>query len=154
MSGLNIQMDTRQTFVPEHGAHHVAFLVSDFYGDLEFKNLYCEFQYTMVDAEGEYPLPCGMCYEGHDMPFDVPLLFNGKEPYILTPEQILKRKSHKEDEQRFWWIKTWFLSDGRMMQIHPEELDELSIGIMKQSDFIKQVRVANVTHLEVKNVNR
>lgn len=154
MPGLNIQMDTRATFVPEHDMSYIAFLVSDFYADLQFKHLYCEFQYTMVDAKDGSQLPCWMCYEGDDMPFDTPLLFNGKHPYILTPEQIEERKWHKEEQQRFWWIKTWFLSDGRMLQIHPEELDEMSIGIMKKSDFMQQVRVANEVRMEVKDANR
>ena len=146
---LSITMQDRSEFVPEHNEQYIAFLVSDFYGSLDFKYLRCEFQYTMIDADNGFPLPCSMCYEGDDMPFDTPLMFDGQKAYVLTPEQIVERKCHPDPEQRFWWEKTWFLTDRRT-QIHPEELDEMSIGIMREKDFMKQVREANVVRRKAK----
>lgn len=151
---LSINMQNRSEFVPEHDEQYVAFLVSDFYGDLDFKYLRCEFQYTMMDADNGYPLPCGVCYAGDDMPFDTPLLFEGEKAYVLTPEQIEERKHHPDPEQRFWWEKTWFLTDHRHFQLHPEELDEMSLGIMKEKDFMTQVREANVVRRKIKEEGR
>lgn len=152
---LSITMLTRNEFVPEHDEHYVAFLVSDFYGDLELKYLRCEFQYGMIDADNGYPLPCGVCYYGDDMPFDTPLLFDADhKAYVLTPEQIEERKYHPDPEQRFWWEKTWFLTDKGNFQLHPEELDEMSIGIMKEKDFMKQVVEANADRRKIKEAGR
>lgn len=151
--GLNLQMLTRDGFIPEHQENYVAFIVDDFYGYVEFKTLQCEFHYSMVGAEDGIELTCGACYYKDDLPFNTPLLFDGETPYLLSEDKIKERKNHKDDRQRFWWIKTWFLHSGNF-QIHPYELDEISIGIMKESDFTKQVRIANEPRLLEKQKNR
>lgn len=152
--GLTLEMLTRNNFVPENGVEYAAFLVSDFYGELEFKYLTCEFTYNMIDADNGYPLPCSACYEDNDLPCDVPILFKDKIPCVISKEEVEKLKNHHDPEQRFWWIKTWFLTDHRNTQIHPEELDEISIGIMKVSDFMKQVKVANSERRTIKESQR
>lgn len=151
---LTLEMLTRNDFTPENGVEYAAFLVSDFYGELEFKYLTCEFNYTMIDADNGYPLPCSANYEDNDLPCDVPILFKDKMPYVISQEEIEERENHYDPEQRFWWIKTWFLTDKRNTQIHPEELDEISIGIMKVTDFIKKVKVANSERLGYKESKR
>ncbi|UGV23841.1 hypothetical protein [Escherichia phage BI-EHEC] len=62
MAGLKLEMLTKQEFVPEHGETYIAFLISDFYGDLEYVELECEFHYQMIDAETGYCLEyvCGV----------------------------------------------------------------------------------------------
>lgn len=73
---------------------------------------------------------------------------------LLTEEEKETYKYHEEEDQRFWWEKTWFLSDRRNLQIHPEELDEMSIGIMKKKDFMFQVREANKLRIAIKEENK
>ena len=141
--GLTLEMLTRNNFTPENGVKYAAFLVRDLYGELEFKYLTCEYVYTMINADDGYPLPCSAWYEDNDLPFGVPILFKDKKPYLISEEEVEARSNHHDPEQRFWWIKTWFLTDHRNTQIHPEELDEISIGIMKVSDLMKQVKIAN-----------
>lgn len=152
--GLTLNMSTRNDFVPVHGEKYIAFTVSDFYGDVEFRQLECEFTYQMIDAEDGYPVPSTACYDattGGDLPFDVPFLFDDNHmPYLLTEAQIAGRKCHSLSVQRFWWVKTWFLSDRNHYQLHPEELDSESIGIMPTAQFISSVREANVKRKEMK----
>ena len=152
--GLTLEMATRDDFKPEHDEYYITFLVSDFYNDVEYKELRCEFYYSMICAETGYPVPCSMCYSPNDFPFDVPLLFDkDNKPYALSRGEMEDREFHDDPEQRFWWTKTWMLTSNNTC-IHPEELDEISVGIMKTSDFVGSVRQANKFRLEVKEANR
>ena len=155
MAGLKLEMLTKQEFVPEHGEVYVAFLISDFYGELQYVELECEFHYQMIDAETGYCLSTSAMYNGDNgIPFNTAMRYEGKNRFkLLTEEEKEKYKYHKEEDQRFWWEKTWFLS-GRNLQIHPEELDEMSIGIMKKRDFMVQVIEANKTRVAIKEENK
>ena len=156
MAGLKLEMLTKQEFVPEHGETYIAFLISDLYGDLEFVELECEFHYQMIDAEDGYSLPTSAIYNGDNgIPFNTAMRWEGKNRFkILTEKEKDEYKHHEEENQRFWWEKSWFLSDRRNLQIHPEELDEMSIGIMKKKDFMTQVREANKFRVAIKEENK
>lgn len=156
MAGLKLKMLTKQEFVPEHGETYIAFLISDFYGDLEYVELECEFHYQMIDAETGYCLGTSAVYNGDNgIPFHTPMRYEAKNRFkLLTEEEKETYKYHEEEDQRFWWEKTWFLSDRRNLQIHPEELDEMSIGIMKKKDFMYQVREANKFRVATKEENK
>ena len=156
MAGLKLEMLTKQEFVPEHGETYIAFLISDFYGSLEYVELECEFHYQMIDAETGYCLSTSAVYNGDNgIPFNTAMRWEGKNRFkILTEKEKEEYKHHKEDDQRFWWEKSWFLSGPGNLQIHPEELDEMSIGIMKKKDFMTQVKEANKFRVATKEENR
>lgn len=156
---LQLNMYPKQDFKPVHDENYVMFVVSDFYGRLEFKYYRCEVYYCMMDAEDNgSPLPSSTSYNNQDeLPFDVPLLWNKElQKYeVLTPEQVEARKVHPKKNQRFWMEKTWFLSgQGSMDQIQPHEFDELSLGIALEADFMKSIREANKIRVEKKEENR
>ena len=54
------------------------------------------------------------------------------------------------EEDRFWMEKTWMLCGSGMDQIHPNELDKVSLGIALRSDFIDTIREANEIRLSEK----
>ena len=154
--GLVLKMLTKDEFFPEHDKQYVAFLVSDFYGEVEYTELRAEFYYAMIDAEDGYHVPCSCTYKGEDgMPFCTPLMFNAQnEPYVLSEEEVEARRWHEKDDQRFYWHKTWMLIGNRNLQLHPEELDSLSLGIMAEEDFMNQVVEANKPRLVAKEEYR
>lgn len=151
---LNLQMLNREEFVPEHEESYVAFIVDDFYGHVEFKNLDCEFHYVMIDADDGFPLPCTVIYKGDTLPFDAPLLFKDGEPYLIDEAMKHSRRNHADPEQRFWWVKTWMLCDRDHLQIHPETLEQTTLGVMKKKDFIEKIREANDFRVDKKQKSR
>lgn len=143
---LTLKMLNRDEFVPENKQEYALFVVDRFYGSVEFKYMSVEFMYAMIDAETGHHVPSSVCYNGQDeIPFNVPVRFNDDNTVrVLDKEELDRYKNHKKPEQRFWHVKTWFLTDNRNGQINPEELDEVSLGIMKVSDLEAEIVKANL----------
>lgn len=153
---LTLTMQTSDEFVPEHDDTYIVFDVSDFYNKVTYRTLRCEFYYGMIDAEDGAPLSCSVIYnkeKGKHINFNHPVLFDKDEnPYYLDYGEMEERERHPDETQRFWWVKTYQLYDihGGMYYLNPEDIDENTLGIIKEEDFFSAIREANKERHNIK----
>lgn len=109
------------------------------------KFMQCEVHFQMYDAEDGCPVPTSCCFDPEtqsDIPFDTPIRFisepipgNNKVYKIVGWEPVTKEgmeslKYHEIEEERFYYKKQFYFTDGRHDQIDQSDQYNEVLGII------------------------